>query len=62
VRPLVVAIPRFIQIRMPLPPLKPMAQSRCGAVRILEVQMPKVSLKYYNQLILKNFKLILVYI
>jgi hypothetical protein len=32
VRPLVVAIPRFIQIRMPLPPLKPMAQSRCGAV------------------------------
>jgi hypothetical protein len=29
-RPLVVAIPRFIQIRMPLPPLKPMAQSRCA--------------------------------
>jgi hypothetical protein len=27
-RPLVVAIPRFIQIRMPLPPLKSMAQSQ----------------------------------
>jgi hypothetical protein len=31
------AIPRFIQLRMPLPPLKPMAQSRRG-VMILEAQ------------------------
>jgi hypothetical protein len=28
VHPLVVAIPRFIQLGVPLPPLKPMAQSR----------------------------------
>jgi hypothetical protein len=33
------AIPRFIQIGVPLPPLKPMAQSRRGVVRILEAQV-----------------------
>jgi hypothetical protein len=37
--PLVVVILRFIQIDMPLPPLKPMAQSRCGVIQILEVKM-----------------------
>ncbi|VVM24540.1 hypothetical protein BSPWISOXPB_4558 [uncultured Gammaproteobacteria bacterium] len=31
------AIPRFIQMGMPLPPLKPMAQSRRGVV--LEAQV-----------------------
>jgi hypothetical protein len=31
VHPLVIAIPRFIQLSMPLPPLKPMGQSRRGA-------------------------------
>ncbi|VVH64574.1 hypothetical protein BSPLISOX_1603 [uncultured Gammaproteobacteria bacterium] len=38
VRPLIVVIPRFIQLEVPLPPLKPMAQSRCGVMRIMEVQ------------------------
>ncbi|CAC9452464.1 hypothetical protein [uncultured Gammaproteobacteria bacterium] len=38
VRPLIVVIPRFIQLGVPLPPLKPMAQSRCGVMRIMEVQ------------------------
>jgi hypothetical protein len=37
--PLIMAIPRFIQLSMPLPPLKPMAQSRRGVVQILEAQM-----------------------
>ncbi|VVM25226.1 hypothetical protein BSPWISOXPB_6338, partial [uncultured Gammaproteobacteria bacterium] len=37
--PLVVAIPRFIQLMVPLPPLKPMAQSRRGVTQILEVQV-----------------------
>jgi hypothetical protein len=32
------AIPKFIQIHMPLLPLKPMAQSRRGVVQILEAQ------------------------
>jgi hypothetical protein len=32
--PLVVAIPRFIQLGLPLPPLKLMDQSRCGVVRV----------------------------
>ncbi|CAC9449324.1 hypothetical protein [uncultured Gammaproteobacteria bacterium] len=36
VRPMIVAIPRFIQLRMPSPPLKPMVQSRRGVIRILE--------------------------
>jgi vacuolar-type H+-ATPase subunit F/Vma7 len=39
VRPLVVAIPRFIQLGMPLPPLKPMAQSRRGVTQMLEAQV-----------------------
>jgi hypothetical protein len=33
------AIPRFIQIGPPLPPLKLMAQSRRGVVRMLEAQV-----------------------
>jgi hypothetical protein len=32
---LTMAIPRFIQLHMPLPPLKPMAQSQRGATQIL---------------------------
>jgi hypothetical protein len=36
VHPLVRAIPRFIQMGMPLPPLKPMGQSRRGVLRIGE--------------------------
>jgi hypothetical protein len=36
--PLVVAIPRFIQISLPLLPLKPMDQSRRGAAHFLEAQ------------------------
>jgi hypothetical protein len=32
------AIPRFIQLRLPLPPLKPMDQSRRGVSRIGEAQ------------------------
>jgi hypothetical protein len=35
--PLIMAIPRFIQLRLPLPPLKPMAQSRRGVIRMREV-------------------------
>jgi hypothetical protein len=38
VRPLIVVIPRFIQLGMPLPPLKPMAQSRRGVDWIVEAQ------------------------
>ncbi|CAC9437074.1 hypothetical protein [uncultured Gammaproteobacteria bacterium] len=37
VHPLVVAILRFIQMDMPLPPLKPMGQSRRGVVRVMGV-------------------------
>ncbi|VVM25225.1 hypothetical protein BSPWISOXPB_6337 [uncultured Gammaproteobacteria bacterium] len=33
------AIPRFIQLMVPLPPLKPMVQSRRGVTQILEVQV-----------------------
>jgi hypothetical protein len=36
---LIKAIPRFIQLLMPLPPLHAMAQSRRGVTHILEVQM-----------------------
>jgi hypothetical protein len=39
VHPLVMAIPRFIQITMPLSPLKPMAQSQRGVIRIGAVQV-----------------------
>jgi hypothetical protein len=39
--PLVVAIPGFIQLAVPLPPLKPMAQSRRG----------KLHCQYSNQLV-----------
>jgi hypothetical protein len=40
VHSLVLAIPRFIQLGLPLPPLKPMVQSRRGVTQILEVQAP----------------------
>jgi hypothetical protein len=40
--PLVVAIPRFIQIGKLLPSLKLMAQSRRGATQILGEQAPLV--------------------
>ncbi|CAC9465751.1 hypothetical protein, partial [uncultured Gammaproteobacteria bacterium] len=36
VHPLVMAIPRFIQLGVPLPPLKPMGQSRRGVIRLME--------------------------
>jgi hypothetical protein len=36
-RLLVVAIPKFIQLMVPLPPLKLMEQSRRGVIRMLEV-------------------------
>jgi hypothetical protein len=39
VRPLVMTIPRFTQMRVPLPPLKLMAQSRRGVIRVLEAQV-----------------------
>jgi hypothetical protein len=39
VHPLVMAIPRFIQIGIPLPSLKPMAQSRRGAHRVMKAQV-----------------------
>jgi hypothetical protein len=39
VRLLIVAMSRFIQMDMPLPPLKPMAQSRRGVTQGMEVQM-----------------------
>jgi hypothetical protein len=32
------AIPRFIQLSMPLPPLKPMGQSRRGVIQMMEAQ------------------------
>ncbi|CAC9434342.1 hypothetical protein [uncultured Gammaproteobacteria bacterium] len=32
-------IPRFTQMRVPLPPLKLMAQSRRGVIRVLEAQV-----------------------
>jgi hypothetical protein len=38
VRPLVMTIPRFIQLILPLPPLKPMDQSRRGVAQVLEAQ------------------------
>jgi hypothetical protein len=38
VHPLVIVIPRFIQLITPLPPLKSMVQSRRGVVQILEVK------------------------
>jgi hypothetical protein len=36
--PLMVVISKFIQLGMPLPPLKPMAQSRRGVTQIGEAQ------------------------
>jgi hypothetical protein len=41
-RPLVVTIPRFIQVGMPLPLLKLMGQSRRGVTQILEAHRPLV--------------------
>jgi hypothetical protein len=44
--PLVVATPGFIQLAVPLPPLKPMAQSRRGGatvqLTIAPAELPKV--------------------
>jgi hypothetical protein len=37
--PLIMAIPRFIQLVVPLPPLKPMGQSRRGATQIEGAQV-----------------------
>jgi hypothetical protein len=34
--PLIMATPRFIQLSLPLPPLKPMVQSWLGVIRIVE--------------------------
>jgi hypothetical protein len=39
VHPLVVTIPRFIQMDMPLPSLKSMVQSRRGVTQVMEVQV-----------------------
>jgi hypothetical protein len=39
VHPLVVTIPRFIQLQVPLLPLKPMAQSKRGVTQVMEVEM-----------------------
>jgi hypothetical protein len=39
VHPLVVTIPRFIQIMAPLPLLKRMDQSRRGVIRVMEAQV-----------------------
>ncbi|VVM28113.1 hypothetical protein BSPWISOXPB_6557 [uncultured Gammaproteobacteria bacterium] len=52
VHPLVEAIPRFIQIGVPLLPLKPMAQLRRGVVHILEAQVhpPVVAIPKFIQL------------
>jgi hypothetical protein len=36
--PLIMAIPRFIQLRLPSPPLKPMDQSRRGVIQGMEAQ------------------------
>jgi hypothetical protein len=48
VRPLVVVIPRFIQLGMLLLLLKLMAQSRRGVIQILEAQVhPLVAAKAY---------------
>jgi hypothetical protein len=44
VRPLVMAIPRFIQLRMPSPPLKPMDQLRRGVIQVMEAQVNLKSL------------------
>jgi hypothetical protein len=38
-RPLVVATLRFIQLRLPLPPLKPMGQSWRGVIQVLGAQV-----------------------
>jgi hypothetical protein len=45
VHPLVLAIPKFIQVGVPLPPLKPMVQSRRGAVQMLAVAGLRLGLK-----------------
>jgi hypothetical protein len=36
---MVMATPRFIQMSMPLPPLKPMDQSRRGVIQVMEAQV-----------------------
>ncbi|CAC9991114.1 hypothetical protein [uncultured Gammaproteobacteria bacterium] len=42
--PLAVAIPRFIQLGMPLPPLKTMVQSRRGVHQVGEAQVHPLAL------------------
>jgi hypothetical protein len=37
-KPLIVAILRFTQLQVPLPPLKPMAQSRRGLTQVLDAK------------------------
>jgi hypothetical protein len=39
VHPLIMATPRFIQMSGSSPPLKPMAQSRRGVIRIMKDQV-----------------------
>jgi hypothetical protein len=56
VRPLIMAIPKFIQLGVPLPLLKPMDQSRHGVTHSMEAQAHRTriffgTLKYFNQLI-----------
>jgi hypothetical protein len=41
--PLIVATLRFIQLQEPLPPLKPMDQSRRGVIQIVEAQVHEPS-------------------
>jgi hypothetical protein len=41
VRPLIMAILRFIQMDIPLPPLKPMGQSRHGVMKIQVLRAAK---------------------
>jgi hypothetical protein len=49
VRPLIMAIPKFIQLGVPLPLLKPMDQSRHGVTHSMEAQAhPTSSMKYFT--------------
>jgi hypothetical protein len=53
VRPLTVATPRFIQMGMPLPPLKPMDQSRRGGIQVGEAQ--HLHLIKYRTVLIQSF-------
>jgi hypothetical protein len=52
VRPLVMATLRFIQLSLPLSPLKPMGQSRRGAPHLLEAQRPPLILRIKEKIAL----------